>query len=77
MQSIRNEIFLTQLGKRIKQLREERRLTLLDLAVRMDNHAEQLYRIEHGKRNCSICTLQKIAEALEVSLPELVTLPKS
>ena len=43
----------------------------MDLAVKMDNHAEQIGRIERGQLNVTICTLKKIAEALELPLGEL------
>lgn len=46
-------------------------MTQLDLAGKMDNFAEQIGRIERGEQNVSVCTLLKIATALEVSLKEL------
>jgi transcriptional regulator with XRE-family HTH domain len=47
-------------------------MTQLDLAVKMNNYAEQIGRIERGEQNVSICTLKKIAESLGISLKELV-----
>ena len=51
--------------------RKAKGLTQLDLAVRMDNHAEQIGRTEIGQLNVTICTLKKIAESLELSLGDL------
>lgn len=57
----------------ISLLRRNKGLTQLDLAIRMDNHAEQIGRIERGQLNVTICTLKKIAEALEIPLADLFT----
>jgi transcriptional regulator with XRE-family HTH domain len=72
VQNIKDDKFLLLLGKRIKSLRIKKGLSQLELAVSMENHAEQIGRIERGKHNVSICTLRNIAEALEVTLPELL-----
>ncbi|HEY5464676.1 MAG TPA: helix-turn-helix transcriptional regulator [Hanamia sp.] len=52
--------FLIALGKQIALLRKTKGLTKLDLAVKMDNHAEQIGRIERGQLNVTICTLKKL-----------------
>lgn len=71
MQKIFDKVFLKELGKRIAMLRRDKGLTQLDLAIRMDNHAEQIGRIERGQLNVTISTLKNIAEALEITLQEL------
>ncbi len=71
MENVKDEAFLKKLGNRIKEIRNSQALSLLDLSVRMDNHPEQLYRIENGKQNATICSLKKIADALGVTLEEL------
>lgn len=72
MQNIKDDKFLLLLGKRIKELRIKKGLSQLELAVNMENHAEQIGRIERGKHNVSICTLLHIADSLEVTLSELL-----
>lgn len=72
MQNIKDDKFLLLLGKRIKELRIKKGLSQLELAVNMENHAEQIGRIERGKHNVSICTLLQIADSLGVSLSELL-----
>lgn len=71
MQKVFDKKFLKALGKHIALIRKAKGLTQLDLAVMMDNHAEQIGRIERGQLNVTICTLKKIAEALEMPLGEL------
>jgi ribosome-binding protein aMBF1 (putative translation factor) len=45
VQNIKDDKFLLLLGKRIKELRIKKGLSQLELAVDMDNHAEQIGRI--------------------------------
>ena len=71
MQNIKDDKFLLLLGKRIKQLRKAKGLSQLELAVRMENHSEQIGRIERGKHNVTVCTLRQIAGALDTTLAEL------
>ena len=67
-----SNVFLRQLGKRIQVIRKEKKLTQLDLGFMCDMERSNIARIEVGGTNPSILTLKKIAEALEVSLEELI-----
>lgn len=71
MQYVKDEVFLTNLGKRIRDIRISKNLTQLELAVLCNNYAEQIGRIERGKLNVTICTLKKIADALNVKIADL------
>ncbi len=71
MQNVKHTVFLKLLGKQIKKIRKKRGFTQLELAVKIDNHAEQIGRIERGEHNVSSCTLYLIAKGLEVSIKEL------
>lgn len=71
MQGIKNKKFLKKLGLHVRTLRTEKNLTQLDLAIKIDNYAEQVGRIERGELNVSICTLKLIAEGLDIELFEL------
>ncbi|MDQ7917207.1 helix-turn-helix transcriptional regulator [Mesonia sp. MT50] len=61
-------------GKKILKIREQKGFTQLDLAARIqgDFDTTNVSRIESGRTNPTIYTLFRIAEALEVSLADLV-----
>ena len=63
--------FLLSLGRRIKKGRLKRNLTQLQLAVLCDIEKGHLSRIERGKTNPTIATLQTIAGKLEMNFVEL------
>ncbi|TWP28828.1 XRE family transcriptional regulator [Apibacter muscae] len=64
------------IGKRIKQVRESKGFSQLELVGKMlgDIDPTNISRIESGRTNPTIYTLYRIAEALEVSLEELVSI---
>jgi transcriptional regulator with XRE-family HTH domain len=59
------------IGKRVLNVREQRGLTLEDLAKRSGVSKATLWRIENDKVAPSTDSLQKIARALEVSVAYL------
>ncbi len=59
-----------QIGGTLRRLRTERNLTLLQLADKTSVTAAYISKLENEKVSPSIQTLQKIAEALEVSIIE-------
>lgn len=63
---------LVQLGKRIRALREERKISQEELADRADIHRNYISQIEGGKRNLSFYNVVKIARALQVSPSKLI-----
>jgi transcriptional regulator with XRE-family HTH domain len=62
---------LISFGKRLKELRKAKKLTLLDLEVMTGIGNGALSRIENGKKNIEFVTIVKLADALEVELIEL------
>jgi transcriptional regulator with XRE-family HTH domain len=62
---------LRLLGRGIKQLRRQHRLTQQELAQRCNIHYQFLGGIERGTENPTLDVLGRIARALGVSLPEL------
>ena len=58
--------------EKLKRLREERGLSQVKLAARADLNPATVNQIERGMRNASPGTLRKLADALEVSLYELL-----
>ena len=64
---------------RIRQLRKERGLSQAKLAVMADMDPATLNRLEQGKGNPNLKTLERVAGALDVSIAELLedTSPKA
>jgi Helix-turn-helix domain len=65
------EEFLIALGRRIKQLRNERGLSLRDMVVLHGYHDSQWRRMERGGAG-NVQSLLKIARAFQISLSELL-----
>ncbi len=59
------------IGRRISVLREQKHLSQRDVAVRVGLSTEQIAEIEADTTVPSLDTLEAIAQALEVSLPDL------
>jgi transcriptional regulator with XRE-family HTH domain len=72
MKLVKDPILFRRIGERIRALRKKHKLSQLELAVRMDNHAEQIGRIERGELNVSISTLNKIAQCFQIEIHELL-----
>ena len=56
------------IGKRIAELRKERKLSQVDLALKTGLDKGHIARIELGRYSVGLDTLQKIADALEVKI---------
>jgi len=68
----------TNIGEKIKKIRNDLNLTQEELAQKAEISYITLVKIEQGKvENPTMKTLQKIAKALAVSLDELVKNVKS
>lgn len=63
--------FKRELGVRIAQLRTERGMSQRKFALVLELDRVTLNRIEAGKANPTIDTLDRIAQGLDVSLAEL------
>jgi len=57
-----------KIGKRIKQLREDKGMSQKDLSFEADLDRSYIASIENGTRNVSIVNIEKIARALKVSV---------
>ena len=62
---------LTEIGLFIRQLREERKLTLQQFADKLEIEYNNVIRIEKGRTNFTIGTLVKIANALDIPISKL------
>ena len=57
-------------GRAVRKLRLEQKLSQEELAERCDLHRTYISDIELGKRNVSLENIERIATALERSLPD-------
>lgn len=71
MNYIRDEKGIKQLGKKIKKLRLEQKVTQSQLAYEAGITREQLGRIENGKINTSVSNVFAIAKALNIDLKDV------
>jgi transcriptional regulator with XRE-family HTH domain len=65
---------LAQLGAAIRNLREERGLSIETLAGEAELHAVSVSRIENGKQNPTWIALLSLATVLDVEMIDLVRL---
>jgi transcriptional regulator with XRE-family HTH domain len=64
--------FLATLGARIKQIRYEKKMTQVELAILCQFEKASMSRIESGRTNPTILTLKKISKALDVHISDLL-----
>ena len=64
---------LVRLGKRIKEIRQAKGKSQLDLALDANVNRNYLSDLENGRRNPSILILYRLADALEVEITEFFT----
>ena len=60
------------IGKKIKQVREEKQLELDQLADLLGTDRQHIWNIEAGRKNFTLDYLDKIAQALKVSQSEFI-----
>lgn len=69
---LKNQKLLTSFGLHVKKMRLARKMTLEELAYASDIELSQVHRIEKGKTNLSLSTLEAIAKGLEMTIGELL-----
>lgn len=62
-----------QFGKKVRHFRKLRNLSQDELAELCELHRTYIGSVERGERNITLINANKIADALAVSLAELVT----
>lgn len=72
MNKLRDKKILIAFGQRLRKIRQERSLSLESLAYEAEMELSQIYRIEKGKINPTLTTLNAIAKALNINLKELL-----
>jgi len=76
MSSVEKSEILKAVGKKIKELRESKGLSQVDLVGEIEGNIDttNISRIESGRTNPTLYTLYRIAKALDVELKDLVNL---
>jgi len=70
MKTDKNEI-LIEFGKRVRELRLERKLSQEKLAELADLHRTYIGMIERGEKNITLVNIEKIAEALNIKIEDM------
>jgi transcriptional regulator with XRE-family HTH domain len=66
-----NHSIQVKVGKQIQKLRELKGLSQQDLAAKCNFEKSNMSRLEAGRVNPTLSTLEKVANALEITLAEL------
>ena len=61
-----------QLGKNMKRIRTKKNMSQGDIARALEVDRGYISNIENGKKNPTLATIQKLANALDVSADELL-----
>ena len=69
---MKKEELLFTIGNRIRELREDKNISLQDLCDYCDFEKPNLVRIEKGRTNPTLWTLYKISAALKIELKDIV-----
>ena len=67
----RYKVEIKAFGNRLKQLREKKGFTQLDLEVESGINRTEISRIENGLKNIEFFTIVKLASVLDVKIGEL------
>ena len=67
----RDQVFINKVGKRIVEIRKEKKLTQEDIVKHTGFELKQIGRIERGEINTSISHIAKIADVLGISPKDL------
>jgi len=68
--------YLKLIGDNIARIRREKNLTQVDVCSEIDMDKPYLSSIENGRQNPTLLTLEKIANAIGVSVSEITLLEK-
>lgn len=71
MNKLRDKKLLLIFGDNLRKLRKESNMSLESLAYEADMELSQIFRIEKGKVNPTLTTLNALAKAFNISLNKL------
>lgn len=63
---------LRKFGKKVRKLRREKQLSQEQLAFKAEFHRTYIGMVERAERNITLLNIEKIATALETTLPNLL-----
>lgn len=66
------EELIKKAGLKIREIREKKNISIMDLADKLDIEYNNMIRIEKGRTNPTLGTLYSIAQALDVKLTDIV-----
>ena len=69
---MRNDIYLKEMGKKIKAARKANKITLQRLSELCGTDMSNLWFLENGKRNAHILTLKSIADILKGDVKDFI-----
>ena len=65
---------MTERGKKIKEMREKRKLLLRQVAAHLECDTALISKVEHGERNLSRDQIEKLSTLFKIESEELITL---
>lgn len=74
LSSNRQDPTLIAIGKVVRQLRKERRLSQEKLALLAEIDRSYMGGIERGDNNVAVLTLKKVANALQITMTEMMAM---
>ncbi len=66
------QTILIQFGKQVRKIRKEKGLSQEELAHKADLHRTYIGMIERAEKNITLINIEKIANALEIHIKELL-----
>lgn len=69
---MKDEEFLKQLGQRLKEIRQAKGMSQVDVCSRLNMDKTYLSAIENGRQNPSILTVKQILEAMNENLEKFL-----
>ncbi len=67
-----NREILLKFGNRVRELRKEKNLSQEQLSYKADLHRTYIGMIERAEKNITLLNIEKIANALELSINDLM-----
>ena len=63
---------LIKFGKKVREIRKEKGLSQEELSFKADLHRTYIGMIERAEKNITLINIEKIANALEISISDLL-----
>ena len=63
---------IKKVGLKIREMRNNKKLSIMELADKLDIEYNNMIRIEKGRTNPTLATLYKICQALEIKLMDIM-----